>query len=692
MNTYLQKIAGNYLAGFVSNVLTALCCVTIALAQPGFSQNADQSSDGIWRRIGAGSAPQLLSVFGDETQPHSALVLNSQSLDQVLRSAPMEFSGEVKRNVEMSLPFPDGTFQKFRVEESPVSDVPLGSTGFQSHTFEGTGIDDPTATVRFETAFDGFHAVVRTASGVFYVDPSKGTAKTEAYFSYFASARSRSKDQLHCEVSEDQTKRDQRRKGLQERSSPRPQSFTRDGKQLKEYRLALAANSFYVDAVYNPHLTASKFDQAAAAIVRTVNRVNEIYAVDLGVRLTLVKDEAKLIFVDPTKDPYRTVNADAGKALDVNQKTIDSIIGDKNYDIGHLFTTKTSGLARLQVTCLSGAKAMGVTGLSTPSGDAFDVDYVAHEMGHQFGANHTFNGTSGSCNRNRNSSTAYEPGSGSTIMAYAGICDPESLQTHSDPYFHVASLLEITDYIGTGRGGDACGVTRANSSSTTPQIVLHGDFTIPKGTPFVLTANLLQQLPNESYTWEEFDLGDASPPNDEDKPNATARPLFRSVLPRANSSRYFPDSEYLFVTPPPIGEALPMLNRTLTFQVTGRDNHGGFSVAEQHVVVNSSSGPFRVLPFTGSRTWVRGSTHEIRWDVANTDKSPINCERLKVSLIIDGHVDSRMTLNDDVPNTGSVTLVIPEQAPLTTHGRLMLEANGNIFLAVSPDEIEIVRQ
>jgi hypothetical protein len=276
-------------------------------------------------------------------------------------------------------------------------------------------------------------------------------------------------------------------------------------------------------------------------------------------------------------------------------------------------------------------------------------------------------------------------------MAYAGICDPESLQTHSDPYFHVASLLEITDYIGTGGGGDVCAVPRPNSSSTTPQVVAHSDFTIPKGTPFVLTANLLQQLPNESYTWEEFDLGDASPPNDEDKPNATARPLFRSVLPGANSSRYFPDSEYLFGTPP-IGEALPMLNRTLTFQVTGRDNHGGFSVAQQHVIVNSSSGPFRVLPFTGTRTWERGSTHEIRWDVANTDKSPINCDRLKLSLIIDGHVDSRMTLNDNVLNKGSVTFVIPEQAPLTTHGRLMLEAYGNIFLAVSPDEIEIVRQ
>src|SRR5260370_23570056 len=249
---------------------------------------------------------------------------------------------------------------------------------------------------------------------------------------------------------------------------------------------------------------------------------------------------------------------------------------------------------------------MGVTGPSTPSGDAFDVDYVAHEMGHQFGANHTFNGTSGACHGNRNSGTAYEPGSGSTIMAYAGICDPESLQLHSDPYFHIASLFEITDYVGPGGGGDACGVTRTVSSSPTPQIVLHNDFTIPKGTPFVLKADLLQQSASASYTWEEFDLGDASPPNDEDKPNATARPLFRSVLPGGLATRYFPDSKFLFQTPLPIGEALPMLNRTLTFQVTGRDNHGGFSVAQQHVIVNSSGGPFQMLPVTGSRTWEQG--------------------------------------------------------------------------------------
>ena len=252
--------------------------------------------------------------------------------------------------------------------------------------------------------------------------------------------------------------------------------------------------------------------------------------------------------------------------------------------------------------------------------------------------------------------------------------------------------MEITDYIEPGGGGDACGVTRKVSSSATPQIALHSDYTIPKGTPFVLKADLLQQSTSASYTWEEFDLGDASPPNDEDNPNATARPLFRSVLPGALAIRYFPDSKYLFQTPLPIGEAFPMLNRTLTFQVTGRDNHGGFSVAQQHVIVNSSSGPFQMLPITGSRTWERGSTHEIRWDVANTDKSPVNCDRIKVSLVIDGHVDSRMTLNDNVPNTGSATFMIPEKAPLTTHGRLILEAYGNIFLAVSPDEIEIVRQ
>ena len=666
--------------------------IVVGFSQFGLSQEGRKSIDGIWQKTEGGKSVELFSLYGDEKQPHSTLVLNAQALDRFLGNAPKEFSDEAKsKTVVISLPLPNGTFEKFRIAESPVVEAPLGSPGFESHTFAGVGIDDPTATVRFESAFDGFHAMVRTAAGVFYIDPVRGPEKTESYFSYFPPSKSKSNDDLHCVVSEDRTQRD-RQNGAQKRSSRMPETFRKEGTHLKEYRLALAANSFYVNAVYNSKFAASKFDQAASAIVRTIDRVNQIYAVDLGVKLVLVKDESKLIFVDRDKDPYKNVNADADNALELNQKVIDSIIGDKNYDIGHLFTTKTAGLARLQAACGTGVKARGVTGLSTPTGDNFDVDYVAHEIGHQFGANHTFNGTSGSCHGNRNPKTAYEPGSGSTVMGYAGICDPESVQPHSDPYFHVASLWEVNEYIGPGGGGDACGSTRTISSSSIPPITVHSDFFIPKATPFVLTVNLPRASPDISYTWEEFDLGDASPPNTEDGPTPTPRPLFRSILPGGSATRYFPDSQYLFQSSLPIGEAFPMLTRTLSFQVTVRDNHGGISVAQQHVKVQSSSGPFQIKPLVGGAVWELGSTHKIDWDVAGTDKSPISCDHLKVTLVIDGQVDSRVLLSDNVANTGSATLTIPNHTPVTTHGRLMLESQGNIFFAISPYELQLVRR
>src|SRR5690606_22782836 len=173
-----------------------------------------------------------------------------------------------------------------------------------------------------------------------------------------------------------------------------------------------------------------------SAMVTTINRVNGIYEKELSVSLELIGDNDTLIYLNGSTDPF-DANNNGGALLGQNQTNTNTVIGAANYDIGHIFSTDGGGIAFLGCVCANNQKARGVTGSPSPVGDPFDVDYVAHEMGHQFGANHSFNACSGT----ESQQNAFEPGSGSTIMAYAGICGPvNNLQANSHDYFHITSL------------------------------------------------------------------------------------------------------------------------------------------------------------------------------------------------------------------------------------------------------------
>jgi subtilisin-like proprotein convertase family protein len=435
---------------------------------------------------------------------------------------------------------------------------------------------------------------------------------------------------------------------------------------------------------------------ALAAIVTSVNRVSGVYNTELAVRFQLVPKTDTLIFLNAATDPY--TNLSNGAALNTNQTVVDARIGNANYDIGHLFNTADGGVAQRPSICLTGSKARGSTGLPNPQGDAFDIDYVAHELGHQFGGNHTFNyDASGSCaGGNRASTAAYEPGGGTTIMAYAGICGAGNLQSNSDPYFHAKSLEEIQNTI-TSTG--TCAVVTATGNN--PPVVNAGQtYIIPIGTPFELTGSATDPDGDPlTYAWEEYDLGPAGVPN---SPTGNA-PLFRSFSPTPSPTRTFPATLRivngatvagpLLTNTPVLGEILPTYARFLRFRLTARDNKavgGGVDYAATNLTVSDVGGPFLVTaPNTSSVIWRVGVPQRVSWNVANTTAAPISAANVDIMLSVDGGRTFPYTLLAGTPNDGDQQVTLPTTLTATSQARIKVKASGNVFFDLSNQDFQI---
>ena len=352
---------------------------------------------------------------------------------------------------------------------------------------------------------------------------------------------------------------------------------------------------------------------ALAAEVLIMNRVNGVYERDVAIHMNIIANNNLITYAadnlscggpcTTANDPY--TNNDGGTMLDQNQSTIDTVIGSANYDIGHVFSTGGGGVAQLSRSLQPGARHAVSPACPVPIGDPFAIDYVCHEMGHQWGANHTFNSTTGSCDGNRSGGSAYEPGSGVTIMGYSGICGNQNLANFSIDNFHVKSLEVIVAYSQTG-GGNACAVTTA-TGNTPPTVTGPGNFTIPKNTPFSLTAHATDPNGDSiTYDWEEYDLGAATTAAPNTDADGSPGRSFAPSLPTAGGTRTFPSLQYILnnANVPPTfsggfltGELLPAITRTMTFQVVARDNRangGGINTATSLVTIDGAATPFAV--------------------------------------------------------------------------------------------------
>lgn len=603
---------------------------------------------------------------------------DARLLAETLRDVAVERPDEVGTpSTLLELPHPDGGLARFRVIESPVMAPELAAKFPEIRTYRGEALDDPTASVRFDVSPRGFSAMVLSAFGAWYVDPWSAEDPGVVASYHRRDARRDPENVFRCDMPAEEAALDGEAFRVVARGEgPVEMPRLSVGASLRTYRLALATTVEYSQAVCGATPTKAC---VAAELATAVNRVTGIYERELAIRMTLVANNDSVIYV-ASPDPYS--NTSPSTLLTQNQSNLDSVIGSASYDIGHVFSTGGGGLAGLGVVCRSTSKARGETGLPNPVGDAFYVDFVAHEMGHQFGGNHTFNGSDGNCaGTNRNASTAYEPGSGSTIMAYAGICGTHDLQPNSDPYFHGKSFDEIVTYTTSGSGA-ACAAS-SSTSNTAPSVEAGPAYSIPARTPFALTGSASDAEADAlTYGWEQFDLGAAD--TGTTLVDDGSRPIFRSFNPTTSPTRVFPKLADVLAGTTTYGETLPTTTRTLNFRLTARDNRaagGGVNSDTTALSVTDTGSAFAITVPATAVSWAGSSSQTVTWNVAGTASAPISCANVTIALSADGGLTFPTTLLASTPNDGSQAVTLPNTP--TTTARIKVSCVGNVFFAIS---------
>ncbi|WOH38623.1 M12 family metallo-peptidase [Thalassotalea fonticola] len=590
----------------------------------------------------------------------------------------------------ITLPMPDGDMVEFILTETDVLPASLAAKYPTIKTYKGVQVGNDNNYGRLDYTNQGFHAVLRYQNEIIYIDPQQQGPDAKAnrnYISYYKKDAITSKSAIETQVLSSGKTQPYFAQKLQDSASGK--SAQHAGID-KVYRIAFATSGEY------SQFHGGNKAEVLSAITTMVNRLNQVFSIELGITLQLAEHNDDVIYLNADTDPF--VNTD----MDVynNPQVLREQLGNDSFDIGHVLTTGAGGLAVVAATCDNDTyieddqeyfpiKAMGVTGSISPINDSFYIDFVAHELGHQLGAEHTFNGQSESCwGGNREYLSAVEPGSGSTIMSYAGLCGSENLQASVDDYFHVRSIEQMKSYLTDDpwQIGQSCG-TNVASTNTPPSVDAGDDYVIPAQTPFTLSAIASDDEGNTlTYSFEQVDLGTASY-NLDDMKDDGLKPLFRSFKPSELATRTFPQLTSILSGDLVIGENFASTNRDLNFNISVRDGQGAISTDSVKLTVLENSVPFQLTSPTQNDIWFAGETNNIYWDIANTADDEINCQAVDIELSTDGGLTFGHTLLGNTANNGMASIIGPKLN--TEQARLKISCVNNIFFAISADDFQL---
>ena len=585
---------------------------------------------------------------------------------------------------------PSGETRAFDVVEKSILDADVAAAHPDLHTFRGVAVDDPQTIAAFDLTTLGFNALVLDADhGTWLVQPSgMGPANTGAgeamYTSSFMDDALRAEDFSGfagdgCELLHDHD--DHIDHDNHDHADDLAGGFSNlmpapTGPTHYQMRLAVAANGEWTQSVGGTQ------SAALSRIVTAVNTADLLYNQQFGIGFTLVTG-TETIYTNPSSDPY-TGNSGSSMLLE-NQNVIDSIIGDANYDIGHVFSRSGGGVAYLGVVGQPSWKARGVSG-NNPNFNSYLLTFW-HEMGHQFSSPHTWNSVDNAqYNNQRSAGAAYEPGPGSTIMSYGGFNFTGDFVNTRDPYFHAESVRRITDYVQFDNWGSTAG-NRTSTGNAIPQVNAGVDRVIPANTPFELTDQSGTTEPL-TYQWDQYDLGDDDVIGIDDGDG----PLFRSRPATSDPTRIFPELPDILANRSDADELLPQVTRTadpLTFRLVVRDGDGGVAWDDVDLAVINTGSRFEVTTANATGTvWGTGSQQTVTWNVAGTTGNGINAANVDIYLSYNDGLSFNLVAAGQT-NDGSATIVVPADAPATNRARLKIKAAGNVFFDINNAQITI---